>query len=867
MNLRRRNQDLDDEIRAHLAMAAHDRIASGESPADAARNARRELGNETRIKEITREVWGWTALDRLRQDLRYALRQMRRNPAFTVAAILSLALGLGAATAMFSIVDGVLLAPLAFRDPARLYVARNLPPPEAHLSGDFPVNARHFLEWRRHCGSCESVGLVQMEDLTLTGFGEPVKLPALRMSADFLPTLGVAPALGRNFLPSEETGLGQVILSDTLWRSRFAADPAILGRAIRLNGEERTVVGVMPRRLSFPRGDQWGAYFGPADEPLIFEPLGFHPENVRPAGNLNYTAVIRLKPGATPQAASAELNALLADFVRRYGFTTKVALFPLQQQVTRRPRNTLWLLLGAVVAVLLIVCVNVGNLMLVRTAGRYREAGVRLALGAGRTRLFGQVLKEALAMVAAGGALGLLLCYAGLRAFTAAAPVDLPRLDEVHMDWRVLAFAVAAVSFSTVACGLAPAWRLSRIQPLDSLKTGAGSHTEAGGRLRLREWLVSLEVALSTVLLVAGGLLLLSFLRVTHLSKGIETSHVITQDVSFLNPKYAHGGRDRALRPMLDQLARIPGVGAAGAINRLPLRGEDFVSELVDPNRPGSGDTIANFRFITGDYFKAMGIPLEEGRALSDSDWDRPVAVISSRVARHLWPGEDALGKYVVGVGPRSPALEVVGIVGEVPAGALDQSWPMMVYEPYPQTSPVAMSFAIRTTGDPTSVARAVHQALASLDPEMALPPARTMDEILDASVASRRFGMRLIVAFAIAALLLAALGVYGVISFTVARRTPEIGIRVAMGARPAQVMRMMLIHGMRPVLIGIAFGTAAALAAGRLLAGELYQVAPRDPVALAAVVIVLLATAGLACWLPARRSTRIDPLTALRCD
>jgi putative ABC transport system permease protein len=865
MKWRRRNQDLDEEIQAHLAMAVQDRMSRGEGPAEAARNARRELGNETLVKEVTREMWGWTAVERLRQDLHYAFRQMWRNPGFTAMAILSLALGLGAVTAMFSIVNGVLLEPLAFRDPARLYVARTIPPPEAHLTRDLPVNARHFHEWRAHCDACESVSLIQMDDLTLIGAGEPVKLPALRVSSNFFTTLGIHPAMGRDFLPAEEPGLGQVVLSDSLWRSRFAADPGILGRDIQLNGEPHTVIGVLPHDLVLPRGDQWGGYFGPADEPLIFEPLGFHPDSQKPAGSLNYTSVIRLKPGISSAHAIAELNSLVADFVREYHITTKIALFPLLEQVTRRARTALWLLLGAVAAVLLIVCVNVGNLMLVRTAGRYREAGVRLALGAGRTRLFGQVLKEALVLVAIGASLGLLLSHAGLRAFTAAAPIDLPRLEEVQMDWRVLLFAFAATTLSTVACGLAPAWRLSRIEPLDSLKAASAGHTEARRKLHLREMLVSLEVALSAVLLTAASLLMVSFLRLTQVEKGFGVAHVVTQEVSFLSPKYSHGGRDRVIRLMMDRLGQIPGVSAVGASNRLPLRGEDWVAELRDSETRGEGNAIANFRFVTADYWRAMEIPLQQGRYFNDGDWSRPVAVVSSRAARHLWPNQNPIGRHVQGMGPRQPSLEVVGVVGEVPAGPLDQSWPMMVYEPYALISPVAMSFTVRTAGDPAALIGSMRAVLSSIDTEMALPAARTMNQILDASMATRRFEMRLILAFALMALVLAALGIYGVISFAVARRTPEIGIRVAMGASPSQVLFMILRQGLRPVVFGLAFGLITALFAGRLLASELYGIRPNDPFAVIAVAAALLLTALGACWAPAWRATRVDPLRALR--
>jgi predicted permease len=435
------------------------------------------------------------------------------------------------------------------------------------------------------------------------------------------------------------------------------------------------------------------------------------------------------------------------------------------------------------------------------------------------------------------------------------------------MNWRVLLFTFGATTFSIIACGLAPAWRLSRIQPLDSLKAASPGHTEAGRKLRFREMLVSFEVALSAVLLTAASLLLVSFVRLTHVEKGFETAHVITQDVSFLSPKYAHGGRDPVIRLMIDRLRQIPGVTAAGAANRLPLRGEDWVSELRDSEARTQDEAIANFRFVTPDYWKAMAIPLQQGRFFNDSDWSRPVAVISSRAARYLWPGGNPIGKHVQGAGPGGPALEVIGVVGEVPAGPLDQSWPMMVYEPYALISPITMSFAVRTTADPAAVTRSVRSVFSSIDPELALPPARTMDQVLDASVAARRFEMRLIVAFALIALLLAALGIYGVISFAVARRTPEIGIRVAIGARPAQVMSMVLRQGMRPVLPGLVVGLAASLVAGRFLASELYEIGPANPVPLSAVAAALFFTAFAACWAPARRATVVDPLRALRSE
>jgi putative ABC transport system permease protein len=870
--LPRADRDLDDEIRAHLAMAAQDRTDRGETPGDAHRQARREFGNELHIRETTREVWVWTAAERFAHDLKYALRQMRRTPAFSAIAILTLALGLGATTAMFSIVNGVLLDPLHYRDPARLYLARTVPPARAHLTGDFPINARHYYEWRTRCRSCESAALVQFQELTLVGAGAPVKLPALGVSSNFFRTLGIQPALGRDFLDAEDAPghPAVVILTDSLWRSRFAADPAVLGRTVRLNGETYTVIGVMPPGLHLPKGDEWGAYFGPSAQPLIFLPTGIDTFRAARVGNLNYTSVIRLRPGIAVQQAIGELNALLGDFVREFHLETRITLVSLQQQVTRNARAPLWLLLATVAAVLLIVCVNVGNLMVVRTGSRYREAGIRMALGSSRGQLFRLVLTEVLVLVAIGGALGLALAWLGLHLFLASAPIALPRLEEVTIDWRVLSFAGLAIAVSTLFCGLFPAWRVARVEVHDSLKAGASAATESAGKLRVREILVGLEIALSTVLLVSGGLLMLSFFRIMHVERGFEVAHIVTQDVSFLNPKYAHGFRRRFVEQVLEKLSALPGVHLTGATNLLPLRGDDWVSDLEDPDAPPvSVDhaALANFRFVTSDYLQAMGIPLRMGRFLDASDKDQPHAVISARAAEFLWPNQNPLGKRVRGAtasGP-GPSLEVVGVVGEVRSSGLERTPPNMVYEHYWRMQPIGMSFVLRTRGDPAAAAGAIRSILTSADPEMALPRPASMEAIVEESVASRRFQMNLTVAFALAALLIAALGVYGVISFAVARRTPEIGVRIALGATRPQLMRLIFRQGMRPVLAGLAAGIVGALALGRMIASQLFAVEPSDPIAIAAVALLLLVVAGIACWLPARRATRIDPLTALR--
>ena len=428
---RRRDADIDEEIRAHLSMVEQDLIERGESPEEAALAAHREFGNPLLVKEATREVWGWAAVERSFQDLKYAFRQMRRSPGFTLVAVLTLALGLGATTAMFSIVNGVLLTPLKLPEPDRLYMAQTIVAPRFKANGPWPVNARHFYEWRAHGQSWEQIALIDGLGVTLTGSGEPQPIHGLAVSHNFLKTLGIQPALGRDFRPEEELpgNSNVVILSDSLWRNRFASAPSIVGQSILLDGVPNLVVGIMPE-LRLPN----------ISNTMILRPLGFDVSQARAYGQYNFYSIVRLKPGVQPQAAISEMNALIADLVRQFKIESKPGMTPLLDQATARVRPALWLLLGTVGAVLLIVCVNVGNLMLLRMGGRLREAGVRMALGASRLRLFGFALTEAVALVAIGGILGLFLADAGIRAFTASAPVSLPRLDEVRIDWRVLLF-------------------------------------------------------------------------------------------------------------------------------------------------------------------------------------------------------------------------------------------------------------------------------------------------------------------------------------------------------------------------------------------------------------------------------------------
>jgi predicted permease len=863
-----RRRDIDDEIRAHLRLAIEDRVARGQSPAEAERDARLELGNDLLVRERTRDVWAGIWFERWLQDLRYALRQIRRSPGFATIAILTLALGLGAVAATFAIVNSVLLEPLHYREPQRLFSVVNLPPPRAP-NRYWLINGRHFYEWRAHCRSCEDIGMAESVGFSLSSSGGSERFSGLRVSSNFFRTFDVAPALGRDFRDDEELPgrSHELILSDALWRTRFDADPRAIGRTVRVNGEPYEIVGVMPAGFRLPLGRQWGPAFGPPDQqPAMFRPLGQDFSTAGPSGNNNYVAVVRLKAGVTASEASAELNALIADFVRRFGLELKPMLLPLQDTIVRDARDGLLLLFGIAITTLLIVCVNVGNLMLVRTSSRDREIGIRAALGSSRRQLFVLILTETVVLVAIGSIAGLLFATIALSAFSTWAPRDIPRIADIHAGPRVWLMTMAAAAAAMLICGLLPAWRMASADPQRALKSGALTHTERAGRLRLRELMVGVEVALSSVLLVVGGLLAVSFLRVLSVPTGLTIEHVITQDVSTSIAGYTDAERVRFAGDAVQRLAAIPGVLAVAVTNQLPLRGESWICGLRDAGPPDRKEiATANFRFVSPGYWDATGTPIGQGRAFRESDRERPVAVVSAHAARALWPGQDPIGKHVGGCNG-TVSLEVVGVADDVRA-EMEKEAPVTVYQPY-WTTPVSRPyFVVRTRERPDSVAADMRAALHAANPEFAVGPAATMQEIVESAVSGRRFQMNLVVAFAAFALVLASLGIYGVISFSVARRTPEIGIRLALGARASALGGLVVRQGMAPVAGGLVAGLIGAIAAGRAVSSELYGVLPDDPSILAAVAILLLLVGLCASWLPARRAMRTNPLKALRFD
>jgi predicted permease len=799
--------------------------------------------------------------------LRFAFRQLAKTPGFTAVVVLTLALGLGASTAIYSVVNGVLLRPLAFREPDRLlYLAESIP---GNGPAVWPASARHFTEWRQQATSFESLSVIDPAGASVTGQGEPEQVEMMRVSANLFATLGVQPALGRAFLAGEdEAGRDRVVLlSDRLWRRKYRADPAVIGTTIMLDGEAHTVTGVLPAWFRFPNAHTLLSYHASLARPDLFKPKVFSAEELGfLMGNFNYGVIGRLKPHVTAQAALTELNGIGAHLARLFGqkIDLRAVVTPFQEAVVGKSRLGLLMLLGAIGAVLLIICVNVANLLLVRAEARSADAAIRMALGASRAQLLRQALTETSLLAFLGGGLGVAVAAAGLRFLVRFAPADLPRLDEVRLDGRVLWFALALTTLTGLIFGLVPAWRTASADPQNALKSRGRALAGAGSRLRTA--LVVAETGLSAALLIVAGLLLASFSRLIRVEQGFSAPAVLAAEVAIPKAKYRQPEQQNDFfERVVARLNASPGVVSAAFTSALPLKGEIWIDTVWLPgdSRPLFERPSTNVRFISPDYFRTMGIPLLAGRSFDPSDRGKKVAVISERLAHSFWPGLDAIGRKFEG---GSGLFEVIGMVGDVRADAHKPAVPIF-YHPYWDWPPQSSTIVARAAGDPRSIAGAIRQAVHAVDADVPVPGMHTMQEVLEDSLAQRRFQMALATAFAATALLLAALGIYGVVSYSVTRRTNEIGIRTALGARPSSLVRMVLRQGLTPVALGWLTGVVAAFALSRVLGSLLYEVRPDDPATLAAVSTLMAAVALAACWLPARRATRVDPMIALRAE
>jgi putative ABC transport system permease protein len=806
---------------------------------------------------------------KLPSDLNHAARSLLKEPGFAMPAILMLGLGLGATSVVFSLVNGVLLKPLPYAQPDRLVSIREVVPAVAHLYPSLPVNARHFVEWRESCPSLESMSVFQPGTLNLTGWGEPERLDAALVSANLFRVLGVQPALGRGFRDDEEQeGKDTVaILTDRLWRRRFQADPSLVGRTISLNGRARTVVGILAPDFRFPDPNAFPTGQTVAPHAEVFVPKVFTKNELgQLLGTHNYAVIARLRHGASREQAVSQLEAVQARMEAMAGqkMNLRALATPLLETVAGKSRRGLMVLMGAIAALLLIVCVNLANLLLARSERRSREFAVRAALGATRGALIRNGMAESLLLALGGGILAAGIAAVGIDLLKAYGPSGIPRLDEVALDGRVVGFATLLVAAAALLFGFLPAWRASRSNPQDALRSATRGATASSAAMRLRGILVASEVGLSAVLLILAGMLLNSFVRLIRTDKGFRAPTVLAVDIGLSGDKYQpEEARDGFYRRLFAALSTEAGVQAAAISSALPLQGETWI-DSASTNGGSSPQFPVNVRFVSPDFFRTMGIALHAGRPLSEGDRGHQRAVISSRLAASLWPGQDPVGRrFTRG---NDEWFEVIGVAGDVRAEA-DQAPAAMMYRGYWDWMPYRTVLVARAAGAPESIAGALRAAIHAADPDVPAPPMRTMSEVFDASVATRRFQMLLAGGFALMALLVASFGIYAIVSYSVARRTAELGIRAALGARAGNLYGLIVWQGMAPVLVGLLAAAAAALAFGRVLSSLLYEVDGRDPLTIAVVAALLGLVSLVACLMPARRASRLDPLDALRCQ
>jgi putative ABC transport system permease protein len=803
----------------------------------------------------------------LLQDLRYGLRTLAKNPAFTAIAIVALALGIGANSAIFSVVDAVLLRPLPFKNPNRLVM---LWENAAHLGfpRDTPSPA-NFLDWQKQATSFTAMAAMFERSFNLTGVGEPERLEGRRVSANLFELLGVSARLGRTFMPEDDKpGAHVVLLSHSLWQRRFGSDPGVIGGALALNGESYTVIGVMPPLLQLP---------GDNRKDQLWVPIAFPTEEAAQRGNHFLEVIARLKSGVTLKQAQAEMDTITGRLEQQYPiYNTRrgAVVVPLHEQVVGEIRPALLILLGAVGFVLLIACANVANLLLARAAVRQKEIALRLALGASRSRLTRQFLTESVLLALFGAGLGLLLALAGTQVLKTFIPVTIAQVGTITIDTRVLVFTLIVAVVTGIAFGLVPAIQGSHFNLNDTLKEGGRDSTGGGKGNQIRGLLVIVEVAVSFVLLIGAGLLINSFFHLRNLDPGFRGDHLLTMKVDLSDAKYPDRERRAAFfDEVMRRVRELPGVQSAAVASNLPLTyNGDSMTITVEgvPEPPPDQQLDVIYRAIGPDYFSTMGIPMVRGRDFTDQDNgdSKDVVIISEKTAQQFWPGQDPIGKRLKpGLSTSSsPWREVIGIVKDVRQNDFVASPKRQMYFTYRQLKNIAPNaLVVRTSIEPMSLAVPARNAIWSVDKDQTVADIDSMNHIVAESVARQRFSMLLLGLFAGLALLLASIGIYGVLSYSVAQRTREIGIRIALGARRTDVLQMTVMQGLKLVGTGMMIGLLAAFLVTRVLATLLFGITATDPITFAGISVVLLAVAILASYVPALRATKVDPITALR--
>ncbi len=861
---------LDEEMRFHIDMQTAANRRLGMSPAEARRAALVAFGGRERAREDVRDELRSRVLEELVHDIRYALRVLRRSPSFTVTAVSTLAFGIGATTVIYSVTDHVVLRRLPYANAERLVSVRIFNNRFSKLTPTIPVNGAHFVAWKEACTLCDAIGALTGVGFTMNGADGATRIGGIRVSDELLPMLGARAQLGRVFQRGDDRPGNEhlVVISDGLWRDQLGARRDIVGSTLLLNDVPFTVLGVLAPGFRMTRGRELGALAILPDRADAFVPLALNEHERTTQGEYNYSVIALLKAGVLVSQLRAQLDAVNAALSPRDDNPARTAVLPLRTQMVGPVATPLLLLLAAVGAVLLIVCVNLANLLLARGAARRRESAVRVALGAGSERLVRQALTETLVLALAGGVLGVILSRWGLATLVRVAPANLPRIDEVTLDARVIGVGLLLAAVAGVSFGILPALRFGATAPGDALKESSRGATENRTRRRARSLLIASQVALSALLLVAGGLFLRSFARVLRVDKGFNADRVLAMDVvlpysAFKTPE----SREQFYATAMPQLAALPGVVASAQTSRLPLEGESWI-DAVWPDDASGGATsphvMVNVRFVSPTYFPLLGVRFAQGAPFTAADRDHRVVILSHRAAQAVWPNASAVGRQLhVGADALST---VVGVASDVTT-RLENDSSLVVYRPYWEYPLSGATLLVRTTGDPAAVAGEARAALRRLSAGVPVSRVRTLDDVVASAVAERRFELLLVALFAATALLTASVGIYGIIAHSIARRTGEIGIRVALGATPFDVRRLVLREGLEPVIAGAMLGTLAAVLLGRVFAGLLFEVSPADPLTLGAVLVLLAGVGVVACWIPARRATKRDAALALRAE
>ncbi|HTV04273.1 MAG TPA: ABC transporter permease [Acidobacteriaceae bacterium] len=812
-------------------------------------------------------------------DLRFALRQLHKSPGFTLAAILTLALGIGATTAIFTLVYDAMLRPLPFTRGDRLVTIAERVAAWSNLYPSLPVNANHFTFWQQHSHSFQSMAVMEQESMPLGANGRPLQIGVLSATPGFFSVLQVQPRLGRAFTAAQaQPGHDHVaVLLYSLWHDEFGADPNILGKTVTLNGYPYTVIGVMPASFHMPPAEL--PSFGARDklQPLgVLVPMAFSKGQLQEAmGDFNYFGLARLKPGVTVAQASAELNAeqhtISAGLSADEKATLSANLTPWQQDLVGNSRTPLIVLLAAVAGLLLVACVNIANLLLARAVGQKQQLAVAAALGASRVEMLALSMRETVVLALTGGGLGILLAATLVPLMQNYLPPALNFRGPLHLDWIGAFCALLLAMLATLLAGAAPAWLSSRTAPQEVLHSESKLASESRGSKRMRRVLVAVEVAVSVALLLMTGLLTMSLVKLMRVDRGFNPERTITAKVDLPRESYPDTQhRAEFYKEVLGQLRRLPGVEHAALASVLPLGGDYWGDTIRLPGdtRPYTALPTQHFRWISPGYFASIHLPLVAGRPLSEDDWNRNVALISERTAKTLWPGKDPIGQQFRRAGnPDEKPFTVIGVVKNARTITLAKPDPMIVYVPYWYRCDDSGELVIRTYQDPTMMASAIRKAIWSVDRSVPIPAVRTLGGIMADSVANRRFEMDLLLVFAISALLLAGLGVYGVLTYSVVQRQKEIGLRLALGAQRGSIYGLVLRDGLLPVAVGTVAGIVITFALARLISSLLFGVSPYSPAITLAAAATLIGVGIVACLLPARKAANIEPMEALRTE